>query len=184
FSRARSSGFCRADPSPSAWAREPRQSDRNRRATRRRAGTDARSRGRLASPARSFLQWPRRWRRARRPVPRVDEPQGFAKKIEVHLLLADLALEFGNPRLRLRQFGQRSRRSRRSGRTGASPARLTSALPVQPGYPKLAMGRPPLVKQLAPDLQLVRNRRYPLPSLEPKNHRLLELCRKCAHPLL
>ena len=63
-----------------------------------------------------------------------------------------------------------------------STARLTSALPVQ--RPKLAIGRPPLVKQLALDLQLLRDRRYPLPSLEPKNHRLFELCRKCAHPLL
>jgi hypothetical protein len=69
-----------------------------------------------------------------------------SQKNEIHLLLADLALELGDPRLGLRQFGQRSRRSRRSGRTGASAARLTTALPVQPGCPKLAISRPPLVK--------------------------------------
>src|SRR5271157_4172178 len=55
---------------------------------------------------------------------------------------------------------------------------------LSPATPKLAVGRPPFVKQLAPDLQFVRNRRDPLPGLKPKNHRFLELGRKCAHPLL
>jgi len=44
-----------------------------------------------------------------------------------------------------------------------------------------AIGRTPFVKQLALDLQLVRNRRDPFPGLEPQNLALFELGRKYTH---
>jgi hypothetical protein len=114
-------------------------------------------------------------------VPRVDETQGFAKKIEVDLPPADLALEFADPGLRPRQFGKRSRRSVR---TGAGAPRFRASPTVQPGQAELPIGRPPLVEQLAGDPELPRNLRQTLPSPEPENRRFLERRRKYTHTLL
>jgi len=84
------------------------------------------------------------------------------EKIEVHLLLADLALELGDFRSP-RQLERRVRRRRGPGWRGGQISRLRTAFPIEAVTP--SPDRPPaFVKQLALDLQFVRDRRNPFSS--------------------
>ena len=84
-----------------------RNADSSRRATRRPIGTAVlrwrRLGESLAVRRRSLFGRPRRGGRAAVGAGCVPEPQGFAKKMQIRLLLADKALEFGNARLGLRE---------------------------------------------------------------------------------
>jgi hypothetical protein len=118
--------------------------------------------------------------KARRRVPRVDATQGFAKKIDVDRLPADLTFQFADPGLRPRQFGKRSRRScpDRRGRSAVSGLAYGSAPERRTG------DRPPAIReQLTGDPEFPRNRRQtsPAPAAEP---RFPESRRKYAHSLL
>jgi hypothetical protein len=54
-----------------------------------------------------------------------------------------------------------------------APARLRTALAVEPRDPHRPPGGPPLVKRLAKDPRLIRQGRHPLARLQPANQRLL-----------
>src|SRR5206468_11926267 len=112
----------------------------------------------------------------------LDVPQGFFEKIELHRLLADLALELDEPRV-----------TDRLAAADAIPARLATRLLHQrpPPSPRHRLPRPaarqervgatllvavePRVQQLRPQSQFVGHRANLLASQNPANGRFLKL---------
>jgi hypothetical protein len=88
-------------------------------------------------------------------------PQGSPKKIQIDLLLADLALQLGDPPLRPRQLVLARLTCRRGRHRRCSLAR--AAQPAQHRRPTLANLVPPRIQKPAPKLQIPRNRGDTLP---------------------
>ena len=105
-------------------------------------------------------------------------PQGSPKKIQIDLLLADLALQRGDPPLRPRQLVLarlarltcRRARHRRCSLTRA-------AQPAQRRRSTLANLVPPRIQKPAPKLQSPRNRGDALPCRQARQRGLLQ-CRR------
>src|SRR5262249_12463163 len=100
-------------------------------------------------------------------------PQGFAKKIEINLLLADLALQLGDLPARRRHLVH-------SVFPAASPGTqaLSLACPAPPAPrlpPPFLVPAPPLVQSIAVPPDRPRHRRNRLPTRYPGNRRAL-LC--------
>src|SRR5260370_14505983 len=100
-------------------------------------------------------------------------PQGLPKKIEVALLLADLALELGDPTPRRRSFIEEG---------AGHPRWVQGALarptrPAQPPHPTLPHQVLPLVQTPAIDLQIRRHLRHSLAGRHPAHRGPLELSR-------
>ncbi|BCH23252.1 hypothetical protein MesoLjLb_30370 [Mesorhizobium sp. L-8-3] len=88
----------------------------------------------------------------------------------------DLALELGDPGVGLRQIaGQFRRRLHRHGIANLEPAGLASGPAVlQPGSAVRPIGSPPVIQQLAHDLQLTRNGGERLTRVQPAQGCFLE----------
>jgi hypothetical protein len=82
-------------------------------------------------------------------------PQGSPKKIEVDLLLADLALQLGDPPLRPRQLALARRRDRRGCYRHSSLSRSSPL--AQRRRPSRTNLVPPCIQKPAPQLQIARN---------------------------
>src|SRR5262245_50427558 len=100
-------------------------------------------------------------------------PQGLPKKIEVGLLLPDLALELGNPPPRRLSLSlQRATQRRSIQRTASRPAWPTQRFqPTAPRYLLPFVYPPPI------DPNSRCHIRHRLPSRHPAHRRPLDLCR-------
>jgi hypothetical protein len=100
-------------------------------------------------------------------------PQGLPKKIEVALLLPDLALKLGDPPpCRLSVIEQRTAQRRPVQPAAPRPTRPTQRF--QPAPPSLLL---PLIQPAAIDLQIPRNLRHRLAGRNTTDGRSLQLSR-------
>jgi hypothetical protein len=101
-------------------------------------------------------------------------PQGLPKKIEVALLLADLALELRDPTPRRRSLIE----DRAAQRRAVQPALARPARPAQRLQPTLPNLLLPFVQTTTVDLQIPRNRRHLLASRNATDRSSLKFRRK------